>query len=65
MFAAEKQHLHPLPLDPFRNSQHDKRTVHIDPTHPLPGLNTYLGMHSVASKACSRSQNGMYSISPQ
>ena len=63
MFAAEKPHLQPLPFDPFRYSQYDKRTIHIDPAHRLPGPATYLGGCPVASKARSRSQSGTYAIS--
>ena len=30
MFAEEKPHLQPLPLEPFRYYQYGKRTVHLD-----------------------------------
>jgi hypothetical protein len=30
MFAEEKTHLQPLPLEPFRYYQYGERTVHLD-----------------------------------
>jgi hypothetical protein len=30
MFAEEKPHLQPLPLEPFRYYQYGERTVHLD-----------------------------------
>ena len=30
MFAEEKPHLLPLPLEPFRSYQYGERTVHLD-----------------------------------